>query len=182
MDQQLTGLTAAWVEAIGTIVAAVSSTPSRRITTQDQDNLSLAGNVLQATGSGLAVDGGSVLEDIGNGTQAIGNSTVIYGLLLTDSERERRPFTIKGNLLQALGGGVVLADGFDGTITQAQSLINTGNLMQVIGNSMQAIGASRSPNDPELGQTLGFLGSWIQAAGATLIAIVQTKQADSLNE
>jgi hypothetical protein len=89
---------------------------------------------------------------------------------------------IKGNWLQALGGGIVLADEIESRVTPEQTLSIMGNLLQVIGNSLQAIGGiyelennneKRDENHKD-GQLLVVLGSRIQAIGSVIAAISQT--------
>jgi hypothetical protein len=93
---------------------------------------------------------------------------------------------IKGNWLQALGGGIVLADEIESRVTPEQTLSIIGNLLQVIGNSLQAIGGiyqlennnEKDENNKD-GQLLVVLGSWIQAIGSVISAISQTKEKKS---
>ncbi len=137
--------------------------------------------MLQASGSALSADGqGSVsLEKIGDEIQAAGNSTVIAGLILYgtfNTETEQR-LIITGNWLQALGSFVGLADEFFDSTEDGRAENIVGNLLQGIGNSLQAVSgvqALKSSNSNQ-GKT-GVAGSWIQAAGSIISLIGQIQE------
>ncbi|NYE04064.1 hypothetical protein F4694_000808 [Bacillus niacini] len=61
---QLKELFGAWIQAIGTVTAAVGSTPS--LNDDTQESLNLWGNVLQGTGNALFADAqeGLTLENL----------------------------------------------------------------------------------------------------------------------
>ena len=186
MDYQLKEFIGSWIQAIGTVISAIGSTPLDVIRKEFRNNLNLYGNVLQATGNALVADGQETisLEKIGNEIQAIGNTTVIAGMIITFSEETKQLLIIKGNWLQALGGGVALADEFEHRDTPEQIFNIIGNILQVIGNSLQAIGGiyelekNNGNNDRNHfdGQSLDVYGSWIQAVGSVISAIDQTKK------
>ncbi|MCA0970241.1 hypothetical protein LCM20_06550 [Halobacillus litoralis] len=154
---------AAWVQAVGTIVAAIGETPSFSWTPEQMENLLLWGNVLQATGNGLSADlnDPQSLDHLGNIIQASGNSTIIAGTILDVSPEQELAFTIKGNQLQALGSSLSLVEGLE----RRDAIHFYSNALQVKGNILQAEGARRARKDWSLA------GSWIQATGATLSAI-----------
>lgn len=166
----------AWIQAIGTVTAAVGSTPSKVLTDQQLENLNLWGNVLQGTGNAILADTEETftLNKIGNMIQAIGNSTVVTGIIIDFSESTKSLLDIQGNLLQATGGGTALADAFgeERSIEQLYSIY--GNLLQVIGNSMQAIAGGMELRNEDPGN-LNVAGSWIQAIGSIISAIGVTK-------
>lgn len=174
-------ITGSLLSTIGTIQAAIGSTPDFHLSKNQNYELRLVGNVLQASGSALSADGqGTVsLEKIGDEIQAIGNSTVITGLILygtSNTETEQR-LIITGNWLQALGSFVGLADEFfDSTeMGRAENII--GNLLQGIGNSLQAVGGVQALNTNNLNQgKTGVAGSWIQAAGSVISLIGQIQE------
>ncbi|MFP9129314.1 DUF6944 family repetitive protein [Niallia sp. BSM11] len=174
-------ITGSLLSTIGTIQAAIGSTPDFHLSKNQNYELRLVGNVLQASGSALSADGqGTVsLEKIGDEIQAVGNSTVITGLILygtTNTETEQR-LIITGNWLQALGSFVGLADEFfDSTeMGRAENII--GNLLQGIGNSLQAVGGVQALNTNNLNQgKTGVAGSWIQAAGSVISLIGQIQE------
>ncbi|MGG4467760.1 hypothetical protein ABER68_07030 [Paenibacillus alvei] len=174
-------ITGSLLSTIGTIQAAIGSTPDFHLSKNQNYELRLVGNVLQASGSALSADGqGTVsLEKIGDEIQAVGNSTVITGLILygtSNTETEQR-LIITGNWLQALGSFVGLADEFfDSTeMGRAENII--GNLLQGIGNSLQAVGGVQVLNTNNLNQgKTGVAGSWIQAAGSVISLIGQIQE------
>nr|WP_257155375.1 hypothetical protein [Bacillus cereus] len=77
MDDPIKEIVGAWFVAVGTIIAAIGSTPLKRLNSELRKDLNVWGNVLQATGNGLEADGqGEIsLELIGNEIQSIGNVT-----------------------------------------------------------------------------------------------------------
>lgn len=164
------------VQAIGTTLSAIGSTPSTKIADALQYQFNLWGNVLQATGNSLIADSEMTLtlDKIGNEIQAIGNVTLIVAALINFNESTKQDLVIRGNLLQATGGGVSLADtlGNEPSIKELYSIY--GNLLQVIGNSLQAI-SGINEKAGNLEQNLDTIGSWIQAVGSIISAIGQSK-------
>ncbi|WP_350019504.1 DUF6944 family repetitive protein [Priestia flexa] len=191
MDNGQLEVVGAAIAAIGTITAAVGSTPFWWLSEQAKYNLNLWGNLLQGTGNALEADGqeGVSLEKIGNEIQAVGNSTIVAGLLLLEEGETQTRLTIAGNLMQALGGAAALGDELkdDSNIGEVYSIV--GNIMQIIGNSMQALGGGydlraekleeaaeigdSSGEDNDKGEVLNVFGSWIQAGGSVLSFIGQ---------
>lgn len=158
---------AAWVEAIGTIIAAIAETPSFSWTLSQAENLTLWGNVLQATGNGLLADENPLgsKNQIGNIIQATGNSTIVGSIVLDVTNNQQRLLTIQGNQLQALGASLSVVEGLE----QRNQISIYSNALQVKGNVLQAEGAKRDRKDWSLA------GSWIQATGATLGALYGTR-------
>lgn len=85
---------------------------------------------------------------------------------------------IDGNFIQALGGGVSAADITENAPAEGINIV--GNLLQTLGNSLQALsgiidlksddqnnnGGSQESSEEQLdSQSLQVLGSWIQAIG-----------------
>lgn len=107
MDDRLKALFGSWVQATGTTVSAVGNTPSVSSDKELLANLALWGNVLQATGNALIADSieKPSLSKIGNQVQSIGNLTIIVKFLIVVNEEIQNELNIKGNLLQAVGGG-----------------------------------------------------------------------------
>lgn len=198
-----------WVQAIGTVLSAIANTPTLVPEEDSATNLDVVGNVLQGTGNALIADGeeGLTLNKIGSSVQAIGNSTVITGLIGDFPEETKEKLVIDGNFLQALGGGVSAADITENSPAEGINIV--GNLLQTIGNSLQAFAGiiDLKSGDEELSagqgygnqgngnqgdgesqldsQTIQVLGSWIQAIGAilTLIAqLIQNEEGESENE
>lgn len=195
MENQLKELFGAWIQAIGTVTAAVGSSPS--LDEEIKESLNLWGNALQGTGNALIADAQEefTLEKLGNQVQAIGNTTVIAGLLLNISEEKKLKLDINGNLLQAAGGGIALPEDLIDEPSTIRTLNITGNVLQIIGNSLQAFGGAeelksirgnedrfkgyRESNESKQvssSQSLAINGSWIQAVGSVISAIAQTKE------
>lgn len=179
MESQLTEIFGSVLEAVGTIEAAVGSTPFPNVSEELSFNLLLQGNVLQATGSGLKAGAQGdpfSLEAVGDEIQALGNITVVAGLLLDFGAINDRLF-ITGNWLQAQGNLVGIADEFnEGSTVSGRSYVIVGGILQAIGNSLQALGGTyilRNIKSKWNDKFLDIIGSWIQAAGAVLSLIGQ---------
>ncbi|MCA1065059.1 hypothetical protein QTG56_08945 [Rossellomorea sp. AcN35-11] len=170
----------AWVSAIGTVLAAIGSTPIKSIPEDILESFSLIGNELQAVGSALGADAIDefTLTKVGNQIQAIGNVTVISGILINFNDITKQELNIKGNLLQSLGGGAALADSFNEERTLEELYSIYGNLLQVIGNALQAIAGILELKGRDSGN-IDVVGSWIQAVGSIISALVQTKESAS---
>ena len=170
------------ISTIGTIQAAIGSTPSFHLSKKTNYRLRLVGNILQGTGSALQADGqGTIsLEKLGDEIQAIGNSTVVTGFIIykwSNTPTEQR-LMITGNWLQALGSFVGLTDEFFDHTADGRIENIIGGLLQGIGNSLQAISGTEplhglSNNNQ---QNIGVLGSWIQAIGSAISLIGQIKE------
>ncbi|GEN52922.1 DUF6944 family repetitive protein [Halobacillus faecis] len=168
-------LIGSWIIAAGTVASAVNASINV-YTGDDDEGLNLIGNTLQATGNGVvANDLESILSASGNVIQAAGNSTIIYSILADLERRDDLNLVIKGNLLQALGGLIAFSEtyGTDAPLTNAYKL--KGELLEVVGNSIQAVAAGRELEGIEAGH-FSALGSWIQAIGAIIVALTITKQ------
>lgn len=178
MNNHWKELIGSFLSAIGTIQAAIGNTPQFHFNQQQNDQLRLIGNVLQALGSALAADGqGSFsLGKLGDELQAIGNSTVVAGMLMygeTDTTTEQK-LSITGTWIQALGSFVGLGDEFFDSTKDGRVENIIGNLLQGIGNSLQAIGAIQDLYDSHSEQAqIGVVGGWIQSAGSVVSLIGQ---------
>lgn len=141
MDNQLKEIFGGWLAAIGTVTSAVGSTPSLFIKKGLRNDLNLWGNVLQGVGNAVVADGQGELslETIGNELQSVGNITVIAGLVIDLEDEIQQRLIIDGNLIQALGGATALGNELE-DISEEDDIYNImGNLLQVIGNSLQAL-------------------------------------------
>ncbi|MBZ6489362.1 hypothetical protein CCZ20_27115 [Priestia aryabhattai] len=200
MDNQLKEIFGAWLAAIGTVTAAVGSTPFRSLGSSFRKDLNLLGNELQAVGNALEADGQGEenLERLGNELQSVGNVTVISGLVVDFKDTTQQKLIITGNWIQALGGATALGDEFQDTsnINEIYNII--GNLLQVIGNSLQALSginelkasyinnkeSSEKEEDNNSIWSLDVVGSWIQAIGSviSLIGQIQEESEEQNNE
>lgn len=165
----------AWVQAVGTVLSAIGNTPNKYVSEDTLKNIDIIGNELQATGNALeadTIDDPFNLTKIGNQIQSIGNLTVMTGLIIDFNEVTKQELNIRGNLLQALGGSAAVADSLDEERTLDELLSIYGNALQVIGNSLQAISGILELNNEDSGD-LNVAGSWIQAIGSVLSALVQ---------
>jgi hypothetical protein len=195
MENQLKALFGAWIQAIGTVIAAVGSSPS--LESDTKASLNLWGNALQGTGNALIADAeeGFSLGKLGNEVQAIGNTTVIAGILFPVKEETKQKLDINGNFLQAVGGGIALPDDLLDEPSTIRTLNIAGNVFQIIGNSLQALGgieelkSNRENKDKYKGyresnesqelsysESFAINGSWIQAVGSVISAIAQTME------
>jgi hypothetical protein len=180
IDNEEKGVFGSWVEAIGTILAAIGSTPIKEINSSILNSFTLIGNVMQGTGNALVADTITPpsLNKIGNQLQAIGNSTVVTSILIDFDERVKRILNIDGNWLQAIGGSVSLSDALGGEVSASALYSIYGNFLQVVGNSLQAISGIKELNNEDA-TNINVVGSWIQAVGAVISAIGQTKYPSS---
>ncbi len=173
-----------WTQAVGTVLAAVGSTPALVEDEAAGEDLQLVGNVMQATGNGVLADTEIPwsLAYIGEGTQAIGNTVVVAGLALPLDENTKNKLGISGDLLQALGTGVGVAADLEREPSLSTILFIYADLLQMIGNSLQAVGGSFTSEEVPVEEADGegmlnkweiifITGSWIQAVGAVLDGI-----------
>ncbi|MFB7139173.1 hypothetical protein ACFCYN_05955 [Gottfriedia sp. NPDC056225] len=187
------------IVSIGTITAAIGSTPSKYLKSSVRDDLTLIGNVLQATGNGIDAEAdGTILRAVGKEITASGNVTVFAGVIFDIRKEASYKLFIAGNLLQALGLGVNVGEAVELAPFPGQSENIVGGLTQIIGNTMQAIGWSEaldsikknenkqkkfgyfyddqleSSNDQS--ELLVATGSWIQAVGSVISVIGAIKE------
>ncbi|WP_416825517.1 DUF6944 family repetitive protein [Ectobacillus polymachus] len=166
------------ITVLGTVTAAIGSTPTRILTKETLRNLNIYGNVLQATGNGLQADAKEPLSlgQIGNQVTALGNISVVASFVLDLQKITEGKLFITGNWLQALGETVEIAAAIEDDTGLVRSFNVIGNSIQAIGNSLQAIGKIFALLDCEKeGELLIFKGSWIQAVGAfiTFLAVLR---------
>jgi len=164
-NSNITAIAGGWIEAIGTIVAAIGNTPSTTFSQSTLKDFRLIGNVLQACGSALLAETGELLLDIvGDKLQALGNITVVAAILDSNEQSSQRLST-QGNLLQILGGGVSINT--QTNLSLIQTIDNIGNIIQVIGNTIQVLANTNT----EEGIIMNTTGSWVQAVGAVITAL-----------
>ena len=180
MDNQTKRIFGAGISALGTVVAAIGSTPTIIESIQLRRDISLVGNILQASGNSLQADAeeGLPFEKVGNEIQAVGNTTVAAGIVLNVEEETETRLIITGNWIQALGGATAIGELLEEDPSASLPFHVIGNILQVIGNSMQALSggielvgdgqAASNPNEVDDRITLEVNGSWIQAVGSFL--------------
>jgi len=192
MDNQSKEVFGAWLSAVGTIIAAIGSTPSHFIKSSLRQDLNLWGNVLQAVGNAIEADGQEdvSLETIGNEIQSFGNISVIAGLIIKFKDETQKKLIITGNWIQALGGAVAVGDEFEDVSNTNDLYSIVGNLLQVIGNSLQALDGVQELKNSRVEEnkkdtesvenrededkwSLDVIGSWIQAIGSVISLIGQ---------
>ncbi|MFB7139566.1 hypothetical protein ACFCYN_07950 [Gottfriedia sp. NPDC056225] len=146
-----------WVNAIGTISSAISSTPMRGLKGENRKrwedisfHLDFGGNTFQAIGNIIEAFLGepSVLEDAGEIIQASGNVTVLFSLLAAEAEEEKieeakNPdraikLNITGNAQQAFGGLIAALEEVSSEDFDVSGFM--GNFLQAIGNTLQVLG------------------------------------------
>jgi|GEM_PF-4880379 len=146
----------AWVNAIGTISSAISSTPMRGLKGENRKrweetsfHLDFGGNAFQAIGNIIEAYLGepSVLEDAGEIIQASGNVTVLFSLLAAEAEEEKEEeeknpdraikLNITGNAQQAFGGLIAALDEVSSEDFDVSGFM--GNFLQAIGNTLQSL-------------------------------------------
>ncbi|QWC22225.1 hypothetical protein KJK41_18460 [Bacillus haikouensis] len=176
MGSEIKALIGSWTTATGTVVSAVSNTPTEAVQNGIKIDLDIIGNELQATGNSLEADSVDEwnLEKTGLLIQSSGNLTIVAGLLFDMNKRNELVAIVKGNLLQALGGSAALSEALEGERTFIQLMDIYGQALQVIGNSLQAIAGILELNGED-NDDLNLAGSWIQATGAVLAALSLTK-------
>ncbi|MFE4810617.1 DUF6944 family repetitive protein [Peribacillus simplex] len=129
------------IVAVGTISAALGSTPVNFIKSNLRNDLNLWGNVLQAGGNALQADvQGDVLRTVGKEFQSIGNSIVVTGLVMDFNKEIDQKLFITGNWIQALGGAINVGHGLGLAPFPGHSENIIGNILQATGNSLQAKG------------------------------------------
>ncbi|MFF2878899.1 DUF6944 family repetitive protein [Gottfriedia sp. NPDC057991] len=190
------------IVSIGTITAAIGSTPSNYIKSSVRDDLSIVGNVLQATGNGIDAEAkGTLFRGIGKEITASGNVIVFSGLVFDIRKEASYKLFIAGNLLQALGLGANIGEAIELTPFPGQAENIVGSLTQFIGNLLQAIGWSealydikedekklsyyeeylKKSNGQSESEVLVATGSWIQAIGSVISVIGAVKEVAGTN-
>ncbi|AWE07310.1 hypothetical protein DCE79_07945 [Lysinibacillus sp. 2017] len=164
-DSNITAIAGNWIEAIGTIITAIGSTPSTIFTQQTLTDFNIIGNILEAGGTAIAAESeDSLLNSVGDQLQAIGNLAVVAGIL-GNNEQSSQLLEMQGNLLQVVGIGVTINT--QGQQTLLQTISNTGNIIQLIGTVIQVF----ANTDTQEGIEMNAIGAWIQVVGAVITAL-----------
>lgn len=158
-----------WIGAVGTIISAISSTPSTVFTEQTLEDFNLIGNTLQAVGSAIVAETeDTIINEVGGQIAAVGNLAAIAGIL-SKNEQLNQQLEMQGELLQLVGVGITVAT--QGNLTLLETMANTGVIIQVIGI---AIGVLAVPETSE-GKVMVAAGAWIEAVGAVITALAISK-------
>ncbi len=195
------GVIGDWVEALGTVIAAIGTTPYFIIEEFDalegtypdhvqkvidylKKDYGLWGNFFQASGN--VIDASTAepgtLAQFGPEVGASGNVTVIASLQDDLSFDEEQALFILGNALQAVGSLISASLDFEqnGQLAFYQGF---SEVLEAIGNALQILGALRFYDDDiEGGRILIYYGSWIQATGAVFDAIFATIALEQQNK
>ncbi|MBD8037874.1 hypothetical protein H9635_14075 [Solibacillus sp. A46] len=164
-ESNITAVAGNWIAAVGTIISAIGSTPSTIFSQQTLTDFNVIGNILQAGGSAIGVEAEEALLDVvGGQISAIGNLAVVAGIL-SENEQSGQLLEKQGTLLQVVGVGITINP--EGELTLLQTIANTGNIIQFIGNVIQVF----ADPDTSEGEVLNAVGSWIQALGAVITAL-----------
>lgn len=154
-----------WIEAVGSIVTAIASTPSQIFTEQTLTDFNVIGNILEAGGTAIAAEGeDGLLNIVGEQLQAIGNIAVVAGIL-SNNEQSGELLQQQGDLLQVVGMGMTIQT--SGNLTLLETIANTGNIIQLIGSVIQIF----ANTDTEEGTVMNAIGAWIEAIGAIITAL-----------
>lgn len=147
------------------MVSAIGNTPSTIFTQQTLKDFNIIGHILEAGGIAIVSETeDTLLYTVGDQLQAIGNLTVVAGIL-SENEQTTQLLEKQGNLLQVVGLGLVI--NMEGKLTLLQTLYNTGIIIQLIGNAIQAV-ANTETNE---GKVMRAVGAWIKAIGAFITAL-----------
>lgn len=164
-NSNITAIAGNWIEAIGTVITAIGSTPSTVFSQQTLNDFNIIGNILEAGGTAIAAEGEDALLDIvGDQLQAIGNITVVAGIM-GNNEQTSQLLQMQGNLLQVVGLGVTINT--QGKQTLLQTINNTGNIIQLIGTVIQVF----ANTETQEGIEMNAIGAWIQVVGAIITAL-----------
>lgn len=164
-DSNIKAIVGNWIVAVGTLVSAIGNTPSTIFTQQTLKDFNIIGHILEAGGIAIVSETeDTLLYTVGDQLQAIGNLTVVAGIL-SENEQTTQLLEKQGNLLQVVGLGLVI--NMEGKLTLLQTLYNTGIIIQLIGNAIQAV-ANTETNE---GKVMRAVGAWIKAIGAFITAL-----------
>ncbi|MEK4522013.1 hypothetical protein MKX96_10345 [Psychrobacillus sp. FSL W7-1493] len=156
-----------WIEAIGTVLSAIGSTPSHVLSDAMLNDLNVIGLALQAIGSSLIPQNQDYLFIVGSQLEAIGNLVSLQAEFI-ENENVSSVLGSQGDLIEAVGGALTID--FTGNQSIQNALNNLGDVIQVVGAAYQALSVRYPPNSLK-NQEINTVGSWIQAVGAVLSAI-----------
>jgi hypothetical protein len=188
VNGELILLTGAWIQVLGTVIAAIGET----ILVNEEhagfrlvsigNGFEAAGNSLQAVGAEKVSDGSEAerFRITGDWIQAAGNLTNVKAAELQFSEEEIEGLNLDviGDSVQSVGAAL---EAYGACIGNARfkKLLTTGNTIQSLGAALEAIGETFILREErELGLQISAFGSYAQAAGAAMAAVALTKEYD----
>ncbi|MBM7542646.1 DUF6944 family repetitive protein [Amphibacillus cookii] len=161
------------IVALGTNISVVAETREAMGIEAYNDLLATIGEGLQAIGAFLigTIPDDDFLSFSGNWIDGVGAAMSSLGSYLAhtntvDSDQSKRIIVV-GDSFQSMGASIsALADYEDGNINSAR-----GNVTQALGAGLEAIGTLLIINEsPESGQLIVVIGSTLQAIGGNYIA------------
>ena len=153
------------INAVGTVLSAIATTPSQSFLENIQDDLEFIGSILEALGTAIASDeDATTLVKTGELIDVIG-SLEVAASAQTDNKQLQRLLYKKGNLLQALGEAATLPYGRQ--LAKSEVIATIGSILEIIGNSIQAL----VDDTTELGIIWNAIGGWVQAVGAVITVV-----------
>ena len=153
------------INAVGTVLSAIATTPSQAIPDAIQEDFEFIGSILEALGVAIASDeDATALVKTGELIDVIGSLEVAVSTLTEDKQLQDILYK-KGNLLQALGEAATLPYGRQ--LSKHEVIATIASVLEIIGNAIQAL-----VNDTtDQGIIWNAIGGWIQAVGAIIAAI-----------
>jgi hypothetical protein len=179
-------LTGAWIQVLGTVIAAIGET----ILVKEEHvgfRLVSLGNGIEAAGNSLqavwaekvsVVSEGERLRITGGWIQAAGNLTNVRAaeLQFSGEEIEGLHLDVIGDSVQSIGAALEAYGASIGNATFKNQL-TAGNTIQSLGAVLEAIGETYIlKEEREIGLEITAFGSYAQAAGAVIAAVALTKE------
>lgn len=174
---------ATWAEAIGSVIVAIGSFSF--LTSEQSNALNIVGNTIQAVANAIIVD---TIEEFN--LNKTGNILITAGLLEKEialifpfndkSDLLQQLLLLQGNVLRAIGSNLLVVYSFTQQISEASLYGIYGNIIEVIGIYVE-IGSNVitiQGRSSAIVNELGFIGNWLQAIGAIIVAIGQSMAAD----
>ena len=153
------------INAVGTVLSAIATTPSKSIPDAIQDDIEFIGSILEALGTAIGSnEDATALVKTGELIDVIG-SLEVAASAQTDNKQLQRLLYKKGNLLQALGEAATLPYGRQ--LAKSEVIATVGSVLEIIGNSIQALADDKT----ELGIIWNAIGGWVQAVGAVITVV-----------
>jgi hypothetical protein len=179
-------LTGAWIQVLGTVIAAIGETV---LVKEEHAGFRLVslGNGFEAAGNSLQAAGGEKVSSGSDGErfritgawiQAAGNLTNVRAaeLQFSGEEIEGLNLDVIGDSVQSIGAEL---EAYGASIGNARfkKLLTAGNTIQSLGAALEAIGETYILNgERELGLQITAFGSYAQATGAAIAAVALTKE------